>query len=230
MRFEQVLFSQGFGTRHECRGLILQERVCVDGQVLNDPDQDLSVYDAMPFSVDGKNWQYFEKAIVALNKPAGYECSKKPIHHPSVMTLLPPPLRCRDVQPVGRLDEDTTGLLILTDDGALQHRLIHPKKHVAKTYEAQCRHPVSEAMIQKLLTGVVLADDDKPVKAQEVKLLPGNVLQLTVTQGKYHQIKRMIAAIGNRCDHLHRTCVGKYRLPDNLPQGQWCFIKKEDLI
>ena len=131
MRLEQVLFSQGFGTRHECRGMILQSRVQIEEVIYQDPDEDVDV-DGLVFCVDGKPWPYFEKAVVALHKPSGYECSQKPIHHPSVMTLLPAPLRVRGIQPVGRLDEDTTGLLILTDDGALQHRLIHPKKHVAK--------------------------------------------------------------------------------------------------
>lgn len=230
MRFEQILFSQGFGTRHECRGLILQGRVLLEGQMLDDPDMLVDVYDGMSFTVDGKIWTYYEKAIVVLNKPSGYECSKKPIHHPSVMTLLPPPLRCRDIQPVGRLDEDTTGLLVLTDDGALQHRLIHPKKHVSKTYEAMCRHPITDRMVQQLLEGVLLVDDNTPVKAQSVQVLDGNILQITVTQGKYHQIKRMIAAIGNRCDALHRSSVGKYQLPEDLPLGQWRFITKEELL
>ena len=150
MRLEQVLFSQGFGTRHECRGMILQSRVQIGEVMHQDPDEDVDV-DGLVFCVDGKPWPYFEKAVVALHKPSGYECSQKPIHHPSVMTLLPAPLRVRGIQPVGRLDEDTTGLLILTDDGALQHRLIHPKKHVAKVYEVTCRHPISELMVKKLL-------------------------------------------------------------------------------
>lgn len=117
MRLEQVLFSQGFGTRHECRGVILQSRVQIADVVHQDPDEDIDV-ESLVFTVDGKSWPYFEKAVVALHKPSGYECSQKPIHHPSVMTLLPAPLRVRGLQPVGRLDEDTTGLLILTDDGA----------------------------------------------------------------------------------------------------------------
>ena len=229
MLLEQVLFSQGFGTRHECRGVILQSRVQIADVVHQDPDEDIDV-ESLVFTVDGKSWPYFEKAVVALHKPSGYECSQKPIHHPSVMTLLPAPLRVRGLQPVGRLDEDTTGLLILTDDGALQHRLIHPKKHVAKVYEVSCRHAITDVMVEKLLAGVMLDGEKKPVKADSIDVKTDNVLWMTITQGKYHQVKRMIAAVSNRVDRLHRIGVGKYALPEDLPVGQWRFINVNELI
>lgn len=129
---EQILFSQGFGTRHECTGLIVQGRFRVNGTAVTDPDEDIPTED-LTFEVDGVQWPFFEKAIILLNKPEHYECSLKPIHHPSVLSLLPPPLRVRKVQPVGRLDEDTTGLLLLTDDGKLIHRLTHPKNTSPKS-------------------------------------------------------------------------------------------------
>lgn len=229
MRIEQIIFSQGFGTRHECLGLIVNGHVSVNGEVVTDPDQDFDEK-GLEFSVDGRSWTYYEKAVVALYKPTGYECSQKPIHHPSVMTLLPPPLRRRAIQPVGRLDEDTTGLLILTDDGALQHRLIHPKKHVRKVYEVTCRHPITEKMMNSLLSGVMLDGEKKPVKADSVEKVTENILHLTISQGKYHQVKRMIAAVSNRVDALHRIAVGKFVLPDSLELGKWMFITPEDLI
>ena len=99
---------------------------------VTDPDEDIPTED-LTFEVDGVQWPFFEKAIILLNKPEHYECSLKPIHHPSVLSLLPPPLRVRKVQPVGRLDEDTTGLLLLTDDGKLIHRLTHPKNTSPKS-------------------------------------------------------------------------------------------------
>ena len=143
LELEQILFSQGFGTRYDCRSLVRSGQVKINQVVKTDPDETVETQN-LKFEVRGQLWLYKEKAIIALNKPSGYECSQKPIHHPSVMTLLPSPLRRRGVQPVGRLDEDTTGLLILTDDGILQHRLIHPKKHVAKTYRVSCKHPCSD--------------------------------------------------------------------------------------
>ena len=229
MRLEQILFSQGFGTRHECRGMILQGRVQVGDTVLTDPQESVDT-EGLIFSVDGRSWPYFDNAIVALHKPAGYECSQKPIHHPSVMTLLPAPLRVRGVQPVGRLDEDTTGLLILTDDGPLHHRLIHPKKHVAKVYEVTCRHPIASVMVEELLSGVMLDGEKKPVKADAVEVKSEKVLWMTITQGKYHQVKRMIAAVSNRVDRLHRIGVGKLTLPIDLKEGQWRFITVDELI
>ena len=154
----------------------------------------------------------------------------KPSAHPSVMTLLPSPLRRRNMQPVGRLDVDTTGVLIFTDDGALQHRLIHPKRHVSKIYEVFCRHPVNETMREKLLSGVVLDDDPRPVAAKNVEILDEHHLRLTLVQGKYHQVKRMVAACSNRCDGLHRSAFGLYTMPETLKQGEWVWLTKKDLI
>jgi 16S rRNA pseudouridine516 synthase len=148
----------------------------------------------------------------------------KPRHHPSVMSLLPAPLRTRGLQPVGRLDEDTTGLLLLTDDGTLIHRLTSPKKHMPKVYEATTRHPVDERELTALRTGVVLDDDPAPVAALEALATGEHGLRLTLTEGRYHQVKRMVAAVGNRVDALHRSAIGAYRLPPELAPGQWCWL------
>lgn len=229
MQLEQILFSQGFGTRHECCGLIVQGRVAVGGQIQTDPWEDFDP-EALIFTVDGKQWPYLSKAVIAMNKPAGYECSRKPIHHPSVLSLLPPPLRNRGVQPVGRLDEDTTGLLILTDDGALLHRLTHPKKHVDKVYRVTAKHPMTKNMYDRLLEGVLLDGERDIVAANAITPLNECIFDMRITQGKYHQVKRMVAAIGNRVATLHRIAFGKFRLPEDLKTSQWCFIRKEDLI
>ena len=229
MQLEQILFSQGFGTRHECRGLIAQGRVTVRGQTQTDPWVDLDP-EALIFTVDGKQWPYLSKAVIAMNKPAGYECSRKPVHHPSVLSLLPPPLRNRGVQPVGRLDEDTTGLLILTDDGALLHRLTHPKKHVDKVYRVTAKHPMTKDMYDRLLEGVLLDGERDIVAANTITPLNERIFDMRITQGKYHQVKRMVAAVGNRVVTLHRIAFGKFRLPEDLKTSQWCFIRKEDLI
>ena len=230
MRLEQVLFSQGFGTRHECRGLIVLGRVMFEGVQMTDPDQEVEPVGAM-FSVDGKVWPYYEKALVLLKKPAGYECSQKPLHHPSVMTLLPVPMRVRGLQPVGRLDADTTGLLLLTDDGALQHRLTHPKKHVAKRYRVICKHSYSQKTVDDLLQGVMLVDEKTALRAQEVIKIDDRTLDMVITSGKYHQVKRMVAAAGNRVESLERVAFGDLTLPHDLAPGRWMWLSGiEDVL
>lgn len=229
MRLEQILFTQGFGTRHECRGLIVNGHVTINQTVVEDPQSDFDV-NGLVFSVDGVNWPYVEKAIIAMNKPTGYECSRKPLHHPSVLSLLPAPLRNRGVQPVGRLDEDTTGLLILTDDGALIHRLTYPKKHVSKIYRVTAKHAMTQEMFGRLLEGVMLDGEREKVAADDLVQIDDYVFEMQITQGKYHQVKRMVAAVGNRVSALHRVALGNYHLPDDLTVSKWRFIRREELI
>ena len=223
MKLAQILFSQGFGTRRVCEGMVWAGLVRHQGRLLEDPGEDLPT-DGLVLEVEGRPWPYHAKALVLLHKPAGYECSQKPRHHPSVMTLLPAPLRTRGVQPVGRLDEDTTGLLLLTDDGALIHRLTSPRPHVPKVYEVGCKHPVDEALVARLLAGVVLDDDPAPVRAAACEATGAQALRLTLTEGKYHQVKRMVAAAGNRVETLHRSRIGGLSLPDGLAPGGWAWI------
>jgi 16S rRNA pseudouridine516 synthase len=219
----RVLQSQGFGTRRECEGLVLHGLVRVNAELIDDPGAPVSPA-GLVLEVEGEVWPYHETALVLLHKPAGYECSQKPRHHPSVLTLLPPPLRRRGVQPIGRLDEDTTGLLLLTDDGPLIHRLTSPKKLVHKVYRVQCRHPVSAEQRARLCAGVVLDDDPQPAMAVAAETVAECELDLTLTEGRYHQVKRMLAAVGNRVDALHRWRFGALTLPDGLAPGQWCWL------
>lgn len=223
MKLSQVLFSQGFGARRECEGLILGGHVTIEAKVCDDPFADVGT-EGLVFSVRGQRWPYREKALVLLNKPAGYECSQKPKHHPSVMSLLPLPLRVRGLQPVGRLDEDTTGLLLMTDDGALIHRLTSPKKHVPKVYEIETIDPVTGAQVDELLRGVVLHDDPLPVRAHACEKTGVHALRMTLLEGKYHQVKRMVAATGNTVKALHRSAYGVLSLTDDLAPGQWRWL------
>ena len=150
--------------------------------------------------------------------------------------MLPVPLRQRPnkgaiqgVQAVGRLDQDTTGMLLLSDDGQFIHRMASPKKHVSKIYRVTCKHPVDDKQIQKLLAGVVLDDDPKPVKAAACEQIDSHVLDLTLTEGKYHQVKRMIAAVSNRVEGLHRRKIGGLELPEDLAPGQWRWLTVDEL-
>lgn len=235
-KLSHILFSQGFGTRRLCAGLVWNGEVMVNGEVVEEPDTEFET-EGLRFTIDGQEWPVYDKALVLLNKPAGYECSQKPKHHPSVMSLLPAPLRERGVQPIGRLDEDTTGLLLLTDDGSLIHKLTSPKHHVPKVYEARCKHPLTAAMVQQLLSGVELKEPEDKLRppgkfqrppemtqADGAEIVDETLLRLTLLEGKYHQVKRMVAAVGNRVEALHRPQFGALSLPADLKPGEWRWV------
>ncbi|MBP7503399.1 MAG: 16S rRNA pseudouridine(516) synthase [Aquabacterium sp.] len=229
---DQILFDQGFGERRVCEGLILNGLVQVNGEVVDDLDAAF-LEDRLNLVVDGQPWVTHVKALIMLHKPAGYECSLKPGAWPGVHNLLPVPLRRRGLQPVGRLDQDTTGLLLLTDDGPLLHKLTSPKHHVPKVYEVTCKHPVTPAMCEKLRKGVVLDDDPEPVYADAADPVgEGETLhlRLTLLQGKYHQVKRMVAAVSNRVEGLHRSQIGRLTLPEDLAPGQWRWIEDPAIV
>ena len=243
MQLQDILYSQGFGTRRVCAGLIQQGWVSVRNaspgsaeQVLcTDATADFEPQELM-LCVQGVEWPFHTKAYVLLHKPAGTECSQKPSTYPSIYTLLPPPLRQRPtksavqgVQAVGRLDQDTTGLLLLSDDGQFIHRMSSPKKHVPKLYQVTTKHPVDEKQILSLLAGVVLDDDPKPVKAAACVQTASHRLDLTLTEGKYHQVKRMLGAVGNRVEGLHRSRIGAFELPPTLMPGEWKWLDEDDL-
>jgi 16S rRNA pseudouridine516 synthase len=228
MKLSQVLYSQGFGARRLCAGLIAAGHITLDGDVCED-DREVQP-DGLWIGVRGELWPYHAQALIVLNKPAGYECSQKPKHHPSVMSLLPGPLRVRGVQPVGRLDADTTGLLLFTDNGAWIHRLTSPKKHVPKVYEIETVAPVQPAQIEQLLQGVVLHDDPLPVRAAACETVGSHALRLTLLEGKYHQVKRMLAATGNAVARLHRSRFGLLTLPADLAPGQWRWLPGPEVL
>jgi len=242
MQLQEILYTQGFGTRRVCAGLIQQGLV----QVYM-PNEGLApvtiaqaatefVAEGLRFRVQGVDWPYAERAYLMLHKPAGTECSQKPSTYPSIYTLLPSPLRMRPqkaavqgVQAVGRLDQDTTGMLLLTDDGKFIHRMSSPKHHVPKVYEVTVKHPLDGKQVSKLLSGVVLDDDPQPVRAAACEAVSEFHLRLTLTEGKYHQVKRMVAAVSNRVEGLHRSRIGGVSLPADLAPGQWRWLTEAEI-
>jgi len=242
MQLQDILYSQGFGTRRVCAGLIQQGHVQVfdsagEGKAVT-CTQAAAEFDTqgLRFRVQGVDWPYAERAYLMLHKPAATECSQKPSTYPSIYTLLPSPLRMRPqkaavqgVQAVGRLDQDTTGMLLLTDDGKFIHRMSSPRHHVPKVYEVRVKHALDERQVKKLLDGVVLDDDPKPVRAAACEAVGEFDLRLTLTEGKYHQVKRMVAAVSNRVEGLHRSQIGGLVLPADLGPGQWRWLTEADL-
>ncbi|MBU9549806.1 pseudouridine synthase [Burkholderia multivorans] len=228
MDLESILYTQGFGSRRQCRGLIEAGRVAIGGAPATDPDADLDT-DGLVFTVDGTPWPFHARAYVVLNKPAGYECSRDPQHHPSVFSLLPAPLVARGVQCVGRLDQDTTGLLLLSDDGQFVHAYTSPKRKVPKTYVATVRHALDATQLDALRGGVQLHGEPKPVAAVAADARDPHTLALTVLEGKYHQVKRMVAAASNRVEALHRESVGGLALPADLAPGAWRWLGDAEL-
>ncbi len=226
---DRILQSQGFGARKYCRALIDEGEVTINGQVAADYAARIET-DGLVFTLFDEEWTYREHLYIALNKPANFECSRKPSHHPGVLSILPEQFSWRDVQPVGRLDHDTTGMLLLSDDGAFIHAQSSPKRHVPKIYVATTQEPVTDALIESLKSGVQLHDEPAPLAAQTCRQIDAHRLEIVLEQGKYHQVKRMLAAAGNHCAALERIAVGGLTLAHlGLEEGEWCYLSPEQL-
>ena len=229
LTLDRILQSQGFGSRKWCRELVADGEVSVAGGTVTDYRASFDTQD-LSFTVFGETWLYREHVYLALNKPPGYECSRKPSHHPGVLTLLPEQFTWRDVQPVGRLDHDTTGLLLMSDDGAFIHAQSSPKRHVPKLYVATAAEPVTDELVARLLGGVQLHDEPAPIAAKLCHRLDEQRIEIVLEQGKYHQVKRMLAAAGNHCAALQRTAIGRLTLDQlALDEGEWKYLDAREL-
>jgi 16S rRNA pseudouridine516 synthase len=229
LTLDRILQSQGFGTRKWCRELIADGEVTIRGEAVTDYR---AAFDTagLAFTLFDEEWIYREHVYIALNKPADFECSRKPSHHPGVLTILPEQFTWRDVQPVGRLDHDTTGLLLMSDDGAFIHAQSSPRRHIPKVYVATTHDPVTPALVGQLLAGVALHDEPAPLAAQRCSAVDSHQLEIVLEQGKYHQVKRMLAAAGNHCTALRRTAIGALTLDAlELGEGEWCYLDAAEL-
>lgn len=228
MFLEKMLQSQGFGSRKHCQQLIKNGAIQIQNEVISDPKFKLDL-DHLEFSVYQQTFQYREQVYIALNKPQNYECSHQSTHHFSVFDLFDDVLMNRGLQSVGRLDQDTTGLLLFTDDGQFLQALTHPKKHVPKVYQIQTVDPITDEQIQQLEQGVELRNEKGLFAATDVQRLAEHALKITVHQGVYHQVKRMLAAVGNKVERLHRAQVGQLVLND-LPEGDWLYLNEAQVV
>jgi 16S rRNA pseudouridine516 synthase len=197
-------------------------------EIATDPEAVIEP-DGLWFRVGDLELPYRGTLYLAFHKPADCECSHSPGHHRSVFSFFPEPFLRRGLEAVGRLDADTTGLLLLSDAGDFIHHLTSPKRHVAKTYRVDLKHPVTSQQIERLGAGVALRSDPEPTLPAQVEALDERHCLITLTEGRYHQVKRMFAAVGNRVEAIHRLSVGQVRLDEGMAPGAWRFLSEADV-
>lgn len=227
MKVIKYLANLGYGTRREVTGLVYHRRVTRrDGSTVRDGDA--FMHDEL--LVDGIPLDSAPGAVVMLHKPVGYVCSTKDASH-LIYELLPIrfPYRTPVMAPVGRLDRDTSGLLLLTDDGPLNHRLSSPRTHLRKVYEARLSSDLRGDEAGIFASGSVMLDSETtPLLPAMLEVLDVRTARITITEGRYHQVRRMFAAVGNRVETLHRRAIGGLEL-DGLASGQWRTLTTSDL-
>jgi len=225
VRLAKYLATAGVASRRASEELVRAGRVTVDGATITDPASDVGPNDAV--AVDGKavSHGHIERVVYALNKPAGVlSTARDPQGRPTVVTMVPQTER---LYPVGRLDIDTTGLILLTNEGNLAHRLTHPSFEVEKTYRAVVeRPPVREAALRALRGGVEL--DDGPTAPARVRRVSADTIEITIHEGRKRQVKRMCDAVGHPVKRLQRVAFGPLQLGD-LPRGRWRRLGDEEV-
>ena len=229
MKLVKLIANLGYGSRREVALMFREGRITdADGEVLYADDK---VPHAAIF-IDGEPLDPAPGLVIAMNKPVGYTCSTR---DPSrlVYDLLPPRFRMRDplLSTVGRLDRETSGLLLLTDDGKLLHRIISPKTHVAKVYEAHLAQDLRGDEAALFASGTLLLESETtPLAPARLEVLAPQRARITVTEGRYHQVRRMFAATGNAVTALERVAVGGLRLADlGLEAGQWRQLSQDEV-
>lgn len=232
-RVDKLLGSMGYGSRSEMARLGKAGGIVLDGVDLTDVSKRIAVTPDLPerMEIDGAPLDPTPGLVMMLNKPLGMTCSRKE-DGALVYDVLPPRWKRRDpaISTIGRLDKQTTGLLLLTDDGNLLHRVISPKRHVAKVYRATLARPLDGTEGDIFAAGgLVLEGEDKPLSPAVLEVLSPTEARLTVTEGRYHMVRRMFAAVGNHVEDLHRERVGGLALPDDLEPGDWRLLDQAQI-
>ena len=231
-RVDKLLSSLGYGSRAEMARLGKAGGIVLDGVDLTDVSKRIPVTPDLPnrMEVDGEPLDPPHGLVILLNKPLGMTCSHKE-DGALVYDVLPDRWRRRDpaISTVGRLDKETSGLLLLTDDGDLLHRIISPKRHVQKTYRATLARALTGTEAALFASGeLMLEGEDKPLSPAVLDVISPVEARLTVTEGRYHQVRRMFAAVGNHVQALHRERLGGLALPGDLAPGQWRLATPEE--
>ncbi|WP_230426459.1 16S rRNA pseudouridine(516) synthase [Paragemmobacter aquarius] len=230
---DKLLSSMAYGSRSEMARLAKAGGIVLDGVELADASARIAVTPDLPkrMQIDGEPLDPLQGMVILLHKPLGMTCSHKE-DGPIVYDLLPKRWRGRDpaISTIGRLDKQTSGLLLMTDDGALLHRIISPKRHVEKTYRARLARPLTGNEAAVFASGrLMLEGEEKPLVPAGLEVMSPTEALLTVTEGRYHQVRRMFAAVGNHVEALHRERLGGLTLPDGLAAGQWRLLGTEEI-
>ena len=227
-RIDKLLSSTGRWSRREVKQLVKEGRVLADGLPVDAADQKIDPETAA-LQVDGEVLTIRKYTYVMMNKPAGVLSATEDARQETVLDLLPPDLRKQNLFPVGRLDKDSQGLLLLTNDGGLAHRLLSPKKHVDKVYYIRTEAPLSPEDQAAFAEGVILADGTACLPAKLELLGDGREALVTLHEGKFHQIKRMIASRGTAVCQLKRLSMGTLVLDRNLKEGEFRLLTGEEV-
>ena len=228
-RIDKIISSQGQYSRSEVKKLIKGGRITLNGRVLKSSDEKADP-DSCVIAIDGKPLGYKKHIYIMLNKPQGVVSATDDRDHKTVIDLVPKELKRAGLFPAGRLDGDTVGFVIITDDGDFAHRILSPKNHIMKTYHATLQRPVTQADIDAFRNGIELKDGTLCLEAQ-VKPLDSDepMAEIKICEGKYHQVKRMFAALGNKVVYLKRVKMGELCLDESLEEGQCREITAEEL-
>jgi len=228
----KMVQSQGFGTRREIVKGVYEGRLRIKGERVENPNT-LVELENLEFEWDKKLYHHQEKVLIVMHKKVGEECSHQPQHHTSVFERLPKHIVKRGVECIGRLDVETSGVLLFTDDGEYNHQVCSPKSKLPKTYHLRCEDPLEESISQLLLDGVELRKEKKVFKALSADLNSDGSLTLTISEGKYHQVRRMLGALGHKVNYLHRSHVGPWTCDGlkpgeykEIPLGEWDESRK----
>lgn len=229
MRLDKYLADMGVGTRSEVKVLIKKRRVQVGNEVVNDPNRKITV-GVESVRVDGREVSYVHCEYYMLNKPAGVLSATEDKHAKTVIDLIETSKR-KDLFPVGRLDKDTEGLLLITNDGGLAHSLLSPKKHVDKEYYAKVEGVVTNEDVDAFAKGLQVDEDFKAMPAKLTILSQGEFSEITliIQEGKFHQVKRMFEAVGKKVVYLKRLSMGSLQLDESLQPGEYREVTQEEL-
>jgi len=227
LTLERLLASMGYGSRKESRALVRMGLVELDGNVLEDPFMEFAERPES-ITVNGEEVPTVDKLYVMMHKPLDVECSHNARDHQSVFSLLPDRFTAMGIQTVGRLDADSEGLLLLSNQGDFIHKVESPKKGLLKRYRVTLAREFTEAQKQELLKGVMLKGERREVLAREIEVEGVSVI-VAIGEGLYHQVRRMFAAVGNHVETLERISIGPVQLDASLGRGGWRFLTDEEV-